>query len=99
MSNNNTNNNNNNNQNATNNNNKDLYYRSSIDSEVMGKGVYDVNTENSKWDSCNIRQEQAEYTLNVEPSGYIAGHTQVTGVNRKFRDGIKGNPLDLINKK
>ena len=93
------NNNNINNQNSVNNNNRDLYYRSSIDNEIMGKGVYDVNTENSKWDSCNIRQEQAEYTLNVEPAGYIAGHTQVTGVNRTFKDGISGNPLDLINKK
>ena len=96
-----SNNNNINNQNSVNNNNnnRDLYYRSSIDNEIMGKGVYDVNTENSKWDSCNIRQEQAGYTLNVEPTGYIDGHAQVTGVNRKFNDGIKGNPLDLINKK
>ena len=97
-----SNNNNNINQNSVNNNNnnnRDLYYRSSIDSEIMGKGVYDVNTENSKWDSCNIRQEQAEYTLNVEPAGYISGFAQVTGVNRKFNDGVSGNPLDLINKK
>ena len=90
---------NNNNQNSVNTNNRDLYYRSSIDSEIMGKGVYDVNTENSKWDSCNLRQEQAEYTLNIGPTGYIAGHTQVTGVNKGFKGGVSGNPLDLINKK
>ena len=60
-----SNNNNINNQNSVNtnnnnNNNRDLYYRSSIDSEIMGKGVYDVNTENSDSDSGTETEEAVE---------------------------------------
>ena len=58
--------------------------------------------ENNKWDSCNIRQENAKYGFNVMPGGFISagGRAQiVSGGGGKFMDNKSSNPLNLINKK
>ena len=58
--------------------------------------------ENNKWDSCNIRQENAKYGFNVMPNGLISvgGRAQiVSGGGGKFMDNKLSNPLNLINKK
>lgn len=59
--------------------------------------------ENKKWDTCNVRQENAKYGFNVMPGGLISvgGRPQiVAGGGDKFPDFEKKfNPLNLINKK
>ena len=62
----------------------------------------DKNNENAKWDTCNIRQENAKYGFNVAPGGFISagGRAQiVSGGGGKFMDNKSSNPLNLINKK
>ena len=59
--------------------------------------------ENKKWDSCNLRQENAKYGFQVMPEGFVVsgGRSQiVSGGGGKFPDFEKKfNPLNLINKK
>ena len=58
--------------------------------------------ENAKWDSCNVRQENAKYGFQVMPEGFISagGRAQiVSGGGGKFMDNKSSNPLNLINKK
>lgn len=62
----------------------------------------DINYENKKWDSCNLRQENTKYGFNVMPSGFISsgGRAQILYGGGKFPDFEKKfNPLNLINKK
>ena len=63
----------------------------------------DINYENKKWDSCNLRQENAQYGFQVMPEGFIVsgGRAQIVpGAGGKFPDFEKKfNPLNLINKK
>jgi len=62
----------------------------------------DENNGNKKWDSCNIRQENAKYGFNVMPGGLISvgGRPQiVSGGSGKFMENKSSNPLNLINKK
>ena len=63
----------------------------------------DINYENNKWDSCNLRQENAKYGFQVMPNGFVVsgGRAQiVSGGGGKFPDFEKKfNPLNLINKK
>ena len=63
----------------------------------------DINYENNKWDSCNLRQENAKYGFQVMPNGFISagGRAQIVpGGGGKFPDFEKKfNPLNLINKK
>ena len=63
----------------------------------------DMNYENKKWDSCNLRQENAKYGFQVMPDGFVVsgGRAQiVSGGGGKFPDFEKKfNPLNLINKK
>ena len=60
------------------------------------------DNEDKKWDACNLRQQIASYSFNVEPGGFISagGRAETTSRAGKFPDFEKqSNPLDLINKK
>jgi len=62
----------------------------------------DANYENKKWDSCNLRSENAKYGFNVLSSGFVVsgGRPQIlVGGGGQFTDGTLKNPLNLINKK
>ena len=66
-------------------------------------GLYkSVNYANddAKWDDCNIRQQIASYSFNVQPEGMIStgGRSQVSVGNTSFPGSDKlSNPLNLIN--
>ena len=63
----------------------------------------DENNGNKKWDTCNVRLENAKYGFQVMPEGFVVsgGRPQiVAGGGDKFPDFEKKfNPLNLINKK
>ncbi len=62
----------------------------------------DTNYENKKWDSCNLRQENAKYGFQVMSNGFVVagGRAQiVSGGGGRFEENKLNNPLNLINKK
>ena len=62
----------------------------------------DTNYENKKWDSCNLRQENAKYGFQVMSNGFVVAGSRaqiVSGGGGRFEENKLSNPLNLINKK
>jgi|TARA_Y100000389_G_scaffold111124_1_gene108208 hypothetical protein len=62
----------------------------------------DMNYENIKWDSCNLRQENAKYGFQVMSNGFVVAGGRaliVSGGGGRFEENKLNNPLNLINKK